>query len=310
MLKRILLSLIFSLAGVFTLTSFTSAGGVDMQISPVSNYFYIKAGTVQNYSFTVTNNGDAPFVYQLYASPYNILDSDYTMSFNEDEENKYNQITRWITFKSTTGVYTTNPQFVIEPGESQTLYYRITVPDSIPDGGQYCVIFAETVKDNRNTTSGINTVSRVALSIVGHGTGDTKESAELTSHYISAPISTHGIKASAGVKNVGNTDFEVSYLYQIKSLFDKELYADNASYTVLPETERKFSLAWEEAPVLGIYKARLAIVAADLTYDETKIVIILPVWLMIIVFLLLTIIIIWIIILIRKRKDNSTRLVV
>ena len=258
----------------------------------------------------MTNNGDAPFVYQLYASPYSILDSDYTMSFNEENATQYNQISRWITFKSTTGNYTTNPQYSIGPGESQTIYYRISVPDSIPDGGQYCVVFAETVRDNRNTSSGINTVSRVALSIVGHGSGDTVESAELTDYYITSPVSTNGIKAGFGVKNAGNTDFEVSYLYQIKSIFDKELYADNASYTVLPETERKINLAWEEAPIMGIYKARLAVVAADLNYDQTKIVIILPIWLMIIVLLLLTIIIIWIIILIRKRKDNSTRLVV
>ena len=307
--KRFLYSLIFSLLGVFALTGVTHANGVDMRISPVSNYFYIKAGSVQNYSFTITNNGDAPFVYQLYASPYSVTDSDYTMDFNETE-NKYNQITRWISFKSTAGSYTTNPQYSIEPGESQTIYYRISVPDSIPEGGQYCVIFAETVRDNRNTSSGITTISRVALSVVGHGSGETIETAELTDHYISAPITTHGIKAAASVKNTGNTDFELSYLYQVKSIFDKELYADNASYTVLPETERRFTLAWEEAPLMGIYKARLAVVAADLNFDETKIVVILPIWLMIIVLILLTIIIIWIIILIRKRKDNSTRLVV
>lgn len=310
MSKRFLLSLILAFASVFFIASPTFAEGVDMKISPVSNYFYIKAGDIQNYTLTISNKGDSEFTYQLYASPYTITDDDYTMSFDEKNSTNYNQITRWVKFKDNNGNYVENPQYRIQPGEEQTISYRITVPDSIPSGGQYCVIFAETVRNGEPTSSGIATISRVALTLVGHGTGDTIESGEIPEYWVTAPFSGNGISAGATIKNSGNTDFEASYLFAVSSIFDKELYTSNSSYTILPETQRRITVAWENAPMFGVYKTRFAIIANDAIKDETKLVIIMPTWILIIIIFLLTIITIWIIILIRKRKERSTRLVV
>ena len=309
MFKKFLLTTLIAFASLFFGATSVYASGIDIKISPVSNYFYVKAGDVQTYTMTVSNDGTSDLSYRLYTSAYRVTDSDYTMSFDESSDG-YNQIARWVTFKDSSGAFVREPKFTLAPGESQIVTYRISVPDSIPAGGQYCVIFAETINDGVSDGTSINAISRVALSLVGHGTGDTVESGEILDYYMTAPFSSEGISGGAMIRNSGNTDFEAAYIFRVSSIFDKELYESDSSYTVLPETDRRFSVTWENAPMFGIFKARLAIQASDTILDRTRIVVIIPIWLLIILLILLTIIIIWIIIITKKRKQRSTRLVV
>ena len=310
MLKRLLLTLSLVLSGFFFFsTPAFASGGTNIEISPVSNYFTIKAGDVQIYTFTVSNKGSSAFRYRLYTAPYIVTDEDYNLTFDEEKSSSYNQITRWVKFKDETGSFVHEPTFSIEPGEDQITTYRVKVPEDIPDGGQYGIIFAETVNDSTDQ-AGINAVSRVALTLVGHGVGSTKNTAEILEYYVTHPFSREGLGAGARVKNTGNTDFEATYHFVVKSLFGKTLYDETSSYTVLPETERRFKTAWDNAPVFGVFQVQFSLTAADSFREETHLVFIVPIFVVVIALLLLTLIVIWIIILVRKRKERSSRLVV
>ena len=310
MLKHFITTICISISAVLSMSAFVFAeGGVNIEISPVSNYFTIKAGDVQLYTMTISNRGDTGFKYRLYTSPYVVADEEYTLNFNEEAATSYNQITRWVTFKDKSGSFVSEPTFYIDAGEDQDITYRISVPDDIPEGGQYGIVFAETVNDN-TVEGGINAISRVALSLIGHGMGSTKDSAEILEYSVSHPFSREGISASTRVKNSGNTDFEATYHLVTKSIFGKTLYDLSSSYTILPETTRKITASWEKAPLFGIFNVTFTVSASDAYREESHIVLIVPIAILVIVILLLTIIAIWIIILIKKRKERSSRLVV
>lgn len=313
MRKRFLFSLIMAIFGAAALLSgptFATEEGVNLKISPVSNYFTVKPGDVQNYILTVTNDGTEDYSFKMYTAPYIVLDEDYTINFDEEGATHYNQITRWVKFKDDSGAYVDNPVYNLKAGEEKTILYRISVPDDIPEGGQYCVIFAENINESKMESTGVTAVSRVALTLVGHGYGLTNNDAEIVDYSVSHPFSLEGITASAKVKNGGNTDFEASYSFTVKSIFDKVLHNSSMSFTVLPETERRFGLNWSEAPIFGVFKVNFSVAAGDSTRDEEHLVFIVPLFVIIITLLLLTAIIIWIIILVRKRKERSSRLVV
>lgn len=311
MKKNLLLSLVVIFCGMFCLCGNASASsGVNLKISPVSNYFTVKAGDVQNYTLTITNDGDEEFSYKLYAAPYVVTDDEYSVNFSEENATHYNQISRWITFKNEQGSYENTVVYKVAPGESQTVLYRVSVPDDIPEGGQYCVIFAESINETEIESSGITAITRVAMTLVGHGAGLTNQSAEIIDFNVSHPFSREGITASSKVKNNGNTDFEASYAFTVKTIFDKTVYTDSSSYTILPETERKFGLSWADAPVFGLFKVTFAVSASDAIREETHLVFIVPIFVIVIMLLLLTAAVIWIIILVRKREERSSRLVV
>jgi len=314
-MKKYLLVTLFSLFfGLLACSGLAFAedgsGGVNIKISPVSNYFTVKAGDVQNYMFTISNKGDEPFSFKLYTAPYVVVDDEYTVNFDGANATHYNQITRWVTFKDKEGNYVSEPTFDLAAGEEKTIYYRVTVPDDIPEGGQYCVIFAESINNTKIESTGVTAVSRVALTLVGHGAGITNNDAEIVDYSVSHPFTLEGITASAKVKNGGNTDFETSYTFTVKSIFNKILHTSNMSFTVLPETERRFGVSWAEAPLFGIFKAAFTVSAGDVTRSEEHIVLTVPLFMIIIMVFLLTALVIWIIILVRKRKERSSRLVV
>jgi len=288
------------------------ASGAVMKISPVANGIYIKAGQTQNYQFTLENTGAESFKFKLYTAPYNVTNEDYDVDFST--ETTYNQITRWITFQEDSGAFSANPTYSLEPGEKKTIIYRVSVPDDIPDGGQYCVIFAESINDSSTESGtmavGLGSVSRVSLIILGHGEGETKDIAEITDFSLTGIFSSHNIDAVAKVKNTGNTDFLAVYSLAVDSIFGTTLYTSSDNFVVLPMTERKFTTSWAEVPLFGIFKVKFSVKAIDQYMEDAHVILIMPPFMIIIVLLLLTSIIVWGIILLRKRKERSSRLVV
>ncbi|MBQ2637689.1 hypothetical protein IJH66_01335 [Candidatus Saccharibacteria bacterium] len=311
-MKKLFLLLALVLTSLLGAQDNAFAEGNAMQISPVVNSFSIKAGDVQNYTFSIENTGTEKYSYKLYVIPYNVSDEDYTNDFSK--ETAYNQITRWVTFQDQSGSFVANPVFSIEPGEKQVIVYRVTVPDDIPDGGQYGIIMAETVKDDSSGSEelsmNIETASRVGLYLLGHGSGETNGTAEIVDYKLTGMFTSSNISASATVKNNGNTDFTAKYKLLVKSIFGKTLYTNEEGFAVLPETQRKFSTEWTDAPLFGIFNVNYEVTALDASQSETHIILILPIFVIVIMVLLLTSIIIWSIILLRKRKERSSRLVV
>lgn len=279
-----------------------------LQISPVSERVVLNPGQSLDYQFNVENIGGEAFTYKVYATPYGVTNKTYELNFSTETERT--QVSRWISFKDASGKFVSEVSYNIEPGTKQTIAYRITVPNNIPDGGQYATIFAESVPSSANTqTSGIKTVSRVGLVIYGRSTGETVNEAEITAYKFNSFLTSGQVSSDATVKNSGNTDFEARYNLIVKSLFGKTIFEKKAVYDVLPDTERDISVEWPDTPLFGIFRITSSVSALDKTEDHTKIVMIIPLFMLIIVLVLLTILIVWLIMIIRKRKEQKSRLV-
>ena len=283
-----------------------------MKITPVATSVYIDAGKTQNYQFTIENLGEEEFEFKLYTGPYSVTNEDYDADISS--ETSYNQITRWITFQDDSGSFVKEPKFKLAAGEKRTIVYRVSVPDDIPEGGQYCVIYAESVGSDKekgtNTSVGIGSQSRVSLIILGHGDGNTNNAAEITDFSLTGFFSTSDIEGVAKVKNSGNTDFAAVYSFSVDSIFGSNLYEDSDNFIVLPETERKYKVGWSETPLFGIFKVKFSVKAMDVSETKSRVILIMPAFMIIILLLLLTSIIVWSIMLLRKRKERSSRLVV
>ena len=283
-----------------------------VKISPVANAINIKAGQSQNYQFTLENLSKKDYKFKLYTAPYSVTNEDYDADFVT--ETSFNQVMRWVTFEDESGSFVKNPVYTIKAGEKRSIVYRVSVPEDIPEGGQYCIIFAESVDSDdfsgTGTSAGIGTVSRVSLILLGHGDGDTRDTAEITDFSLTGMFSAKNIDAMTKVKNTGNTDFLAVYDLTVKSIFGTPLYANNDNFIVLPGTERKFTTSWAEAPLFGVFSVSFSVSALDQTRTESHLILILPAFVVVIALVLLTSIIIWTIILFRKRRERSSRLVV
>ncbi|MBQ3310205.1 hypothetical protein IJG73_02075 [Candidatus Saccharibacteria bacterium] len=279
-----------------------------LQISPVSERVVLEPGKSLDYQFNVENIGGEAFTYKVYATPYGVTNKTYELNFSTETERT--QVSRWITFQDANGNFAQEVSYTIEPGTKQTIPYRISVPASIPDGGQYATIFAESIPSSAaSQSSGIKTVSRVGLVIYGRSTGETVNDAEILDYQFNSFLTSGQVNSSATVKNSGNTDFETRYNLVVKSLFGKTIFEKKAVYDVLPDTERDVAVEWPETPLFGIFRITSTVTALDQSEDHTKIVLIIPLFILIIMLVLLTILVIWLIMIIRKRKEQKSRLV-
>lgn len=281
---------------------------IQPQISPVTNRVSLRAGEALEYTFNIDNIGAEAFTYKVYATPYSVTNESYQLNFSN--ENNRTQIARWITFKQEDGKFVDKATFRIEPGSKQTIEYRISVPKDIPSGGQYAVIFAEPEAPANKNSTGITAVHRVGLVIFGRTDGETKNSATITNFSLPTFL-THGkVIMNATVKNDGNTDFDAKTSMIVERFFGGKVYEKNHSDSILPETSRNISMTWEETPSFGVFRVITNITALDKTHKETKLIVIMPVFIIIITLILLTIIIVWTIILIKKRHDRKSRVIV
>ncbi len=258
----------------------------------------------------IKNIGSETFRYKAYAAPYNVVGENNELDFSENSANQYSQLSRWVTILQPGGDYQKEIIGEIAPGETQTLYYRIDVPEDVPGGAQYAVIFVQTLSDPASSSTSIQTLSQAGMVISGRSIGDVRQTAEVTEYDFQRFAFGGNLNAKATIKNTGNTDFSAYYYYTARTLFGKELYADKGSLAAYPGNEYHVNVDWENTPFLGIFTVEFKISAADTVKTETHIVVIMPIFVMILLILLLTIIIVWIIIIIRKRKERKARTLV
>lgn len=286
-----------------------SASSSWIQVTPVSSRVVLRPGQSLEYSMIVSNIGTGKFNYSVYTAPYSIVDENYNVSFSN--ETNRTQLSRWIKFIKDDGSTTDKFTGSLEPNEKKTINYRISVPDDVPAGGQYATIFAQTDANESDTqSSGIVTVSRIGLVVYGRTNGETVDKASVEDFNIPGFMNKGPITATSKVKNEGNTDIEVKYHFTVKSIFGNTLTDDEQAYNVLPDTERRLNSEWENTSPMGLFWVTYSVSSSALenTREETKLVVILPIYMIIIMIILLTILVIWIIMMVRKRKERKGRL--
>lgn len=256
-------------------------------------------------SITVRNIGTGPVNFRVYISPYVVSGEANELSFSEEASTSYTQLSRWITVENNDGEYVKEATFHLDKDASRKVNYRIEVPEDIPGGSQYAVVWAQIMNDG--TGSGIETVGQIGAVLTGRSTQDSHETAEIKEYDFTKFTFNGPLHASATVENTGNVDFAVKYYYTAKTFFGKELYKKEDFVAAYPGTTYHVNLDWEDTPFLGIFQVEWKVVAADQERAETAVVIIMPIIVIIVMILLLTVIIIWIIIISRKRKERKAR---
>ena len=259
-------------------------------------------------AITVKNIGTGTVRYRVYTSPYAVKGENNELSFAEEASTTYTQLSRWIDIKNADGQYEKEAEFTVRPGETQTVAYRVTVPDDIPGGSQYAVIWAMILSDETSEGGGIETVGQVGAVLTGRSTEDIVETATVTDYDFTKFAFSGPLHAQATIENTGNVDFAGKYTYTAKTIFGKELYTSGEQVVAAyPETTYHVNFDWENTPFMGIFQVEWKVIAADVNMTESHIVIVMPVIVIIVLVLLLTVMIVWIIIISRKRKERKAR---
>jgi hypothetical protein len=274
----------------------------------------------------VTNDSEQVTTVSVYPKPYSYVyseqDDDYKLGFSH--ENTYTQISRWITIQDASGNYVAEATYELQPHENKSIAYKITTPDGIPAGGQYAVIFVQTVS-KKTETSGINTEASAGMVIYGHSTeGETITSASFRDLSIERGVVTgmdeNGKKimrdnfyGTAKVKNEGNTDFYARGVLKATPIIGFSSYetpGNEGTVSIIPESERIVADEWEDRPDFGIYNITWTVTAADKTESISRVVLLISPLSGFLIILCLTLIIVGIIIFIKKRKERRSRLAV
>lgn len=260
-LTRIFASL--ALIGLIA-TSYTSpvsavSGKTEMTLSPAKVTPQLKKGQVYNGEFSLHNTGEVDFKAKVYTSQYEATNDGYKLNSSSDRS----LLHKWIKFEQ--------EQFEIKAGQSAVVKYSIHTPNDLPDGGQYGLIFAETINDKDSQSSEVTTTSRLGMLIFASTDGQNRYEGQLHSPQI--PFLNIGPKAtfSFKVKNSGNTHFDTNGEISITDMFDNQKFGlIKNSVTSLPNTDKKFEFEWDRAPLIALMKVKLKGQALDNKIDETR----------------------------------------
>lgn len=230
-------------------------------LSPADAHLEIKANQSYAKNFKIRNSSSDEIHFKVYAAPYSVSGSNYEQNFAK--ETNYTQLSRWISFEQT--------EYALKANEEVNITYNVKTPNSIPAGGQYAAIFAETYTDE-NESSGVVINRRVGQLFYAKGDGETKEKAEILHNQINFLQTSQPLKATSQVKNGGNTDFSANIKLEVSGILGGKTYENTASHLILPETEREMIITWDNAPFLGIFNVKQTITALGETSEQSGLV--------------------------------------
>lgn len=279
----------------------TYAEGSSLTFGPTAQRISLKPGETYRSSVVVSNPAmstrDTKFM--LYITPYSIANDDYDPVF--DRAGTYTQIAEWITLDVTEGT--------VAPNENKEIGFTIKVPEDAPAGGQYAAIVAQdmtSVGDGESSGVSVKSIGAVGSVVVADIAGQTREYGEVIENDVPGFVFNPPFSTSAGVTNTGNVHTDAKSVLQIWPLFsDEEIYTneeseDNAKL-VLPDTTRYFFNTWEDAPAIGIFRARQTVTIFGETSINEKIIVLCPLWLLFIIIFLIALLLIWFVAVIVKK---------
>lgn len=245
------------------------AQNADIQITLSPTAARLKLNPDSQYvgKFTVLNTGRQVFKFRVYATPYQVTNENYDAGFEGGTVRT--QISRWISMPDTI--------FSLEPGGRVDVPYTVTVPAKVPSGGQYAVLFAETIgEEDTGGTRSVLSKKRVGMLVYASISGTTKEAGDVEFSASSWWQYSTPLTVTWRVKNTGNTDFPTTSKLVVKDLSGKVVYqSEPRDYEVLPDTTRAIEASWAQAHE-GIYKVTVEAGLLGKTYAETHIVFVKP----------------------------------
>lgn len=235
-------------------------------LSPTAHRLEIEPKKTYNGALTVINSGNDQLDIRVYSAPYQVQNEAYDPVFSKDTPRT--QISRWVKFEK--------DSYTLAPSQQLRVPYTITTPDSIPEGGQYAAIFAET---NDKPDGAIVRKKRVGMLVYAKPQGETNESGKVE---LAAPgILQLGSDLTLRERliNSGNTDLTGEIDVRATDLFGKEVFSQKQQKVVLPDTARQVPVEWKNTPGVSIVKLSQAVqFAGKKTTNEQWVLLIKPLW--------------------------------
>ncbi|MCL2094591.1 hypothetical protein FWH13_00505 [Candidatus Saccharibacteria bacterium] len=268
---------------------------ISLSVSPAQQRLSLEPGGTSTAEVVIINSGTEGYDIRVSATPYEVA-PDYTHNIF-DREGVYSQIHRWITFNGQT-------TFRLEPGERKTVTFTVNVPISVPAGGQYAGIMAETIPPA--DASGVVAIRRVASLLYANLAGDTIETGSVTDRVWRSFYPSRDVTTSLTIQNTGNTDFSVENHLFVDSLFGRRIAeVTEPARVIFPDTSRTFELNWQSARSVGAYRITQQSAFLHQSITETKLIVIMPVWFIISAIMAVFTIVILIILSVKRRRSTD-----
>lgn len=232
---------------MLSISGYSVAYGAEREsitLSPVSKRYELKAGEVRSDELTIINDGETRYDFTVYAQPYSVTNENYDPDFFNERDNT--DIYKWIRPEKN--------RYTLAAGESITVTYTITVPTGARPGGHYGAVFAETQPAGDTRGNSVARKKRVGTIIYAtvegqYRTGGALKDISIPRFQLKSPLQTN-----TRVQNTGNTDFATDLALSVTDMFGSVKFAESKSYQVLPETTRKMTMQWANAPSFGLFK--------------------------------------------------------
>lgn len=216
----------------------------NITISPSSTELSINPGDSIRRAFKVINSGDDDFVSRISVAPYHVIGVDYDPRFTRLPGTL--DTTDWVSI-ATTG-------FTINPGDTKSIDYTISVPENTTPGGYYVVIFAETRPTGVASGSGIVPRNRVGNIFYITVSGPVKTGGSLLDDSLGRVVARKTVPLGVKIRNDGGLHFLSNTEILVKNLIGKEVYKASLDRYILPQTERRVTTDWNPSTPIGIYK--------------------------------------------------------
>jgi hypothetical protein len=236
-------------------------------LSPSSTTLKLDAGETSRGVMKVTNDGDTPYSFNVYARPYGVSNELYEPDFTNQQSNA--GVYKWVQFDQT--------KYQIKSGETIEVHYTLRVPADAAPGGHYGVLFAETDEKGLEGT-GVTRKKRVGNLLYVTVNGSYKTSGTFKGFILPFWQTSSPVVSSARVENTGNADFRAKVSTTAKDLFGQTKYRYTGDPIVLPETTRLIEMKWEAAPNFGFFKMNQSVEFLGKAYQNSGYVLIAPRW--------------------------------
>ncbi len=299
-----------SLAIVFSVVSFglvlpsevyadeDEAAKSGLWMSPVNNVIpMLDPGAVYNGTVVISNTGTEKVSLSTEILPYQVDRETYKSVYTIN--NSYTQITRWITAEI--------EKDTLDPGEQTNVNYTIKVPSDAPGGGQYAAISIHSEPLDKSKAN-ISTTTTANFIIFSRVSGVTRETGEIIEQKVSGFLLAPPIKASVKLSNTGNVDQDAKITVEIENaITGAKLYsnADSPKETsLLPETEKTVDMTFDNVLRLGVMRVTMTTDYINNHEKISRIVIIIPIWL---IFILIAVVLLIIYKIASKKHNNSKK---
>jgi hypothetical protein len=237
---RFVAALVF-LASVCIVPATAYAASQDITMTPTSVSPIINPGAIYNGAFQVIDQGKTGYKFLVFATPYRVNGEDYTPEFTILPTAP--NISSWLNFSA--------PGGDINPGQSITIKYTISVPENTQPGGYYAAAFAET--QFPQVANSITLNERVGELFYIQVAGPVvKEGKLLTwqSNFLQKPPLTSTIR----LQDSGSINYPATIQFKVEDILGHTKYSLYTIKELLPQTIRLVTMPWDKTPSIGLFK--------------------------------------------------------